>query len=228
MTPTTSSRSDLPHEVAASAERIAAKLLRRSELPPGSPATAIARSLGHTIEHVPRLPGEARGGVDPETRAILLAPCAYQPRLELTTAHELCEMYLRRGAVPKQWHEAACQRGAAALLMPRGAFVASANSCNLHVPTLAKFWPHCSREAILTRIADLFPNTVASSWRGNRARFRRSHSGYQQPALATQLEEFVAAEAAFHGRESWVREGSIAARAWPALGGRALVLCVAT
>lgn len=141
-------------------------------------------------------------------------------------AHELAEHYTPRRVEP-EWHEAFCDRIAAALMMPRKQFIMSARCCNLRLPPLRGLWPNCSREAIISRISNLFPNTVASSWRGNQFKFRRTSDGYQPPEMATELEAFCAAEAAYHGRESWVREGNIGVRAWPAAGGRALALCVA-
>ena len=173
-----------------------------------------------------RIPHGDVARLHPVTCAILIAPCDYEPRVQWSVAHELAETYTADRIEP-ELHEAYCDRVAAALLMPRERFIRSAKACGLRLPQLRQVWPSCSREAIVSRIANLFPNTVASSWRGNRFKFRRTSDEYQPPELATELEAFCAAEAAYHRRESWVREGNIGVRAWPAAGGRALALCVA-
>lgn len=186
----------------------------------------MARALGHTIEWAPQLTGFASGMVHPITCAILLAPCNYRPRVQLTIAHEMIEHYLP-SKLDLRWHEAACQRGAAALLMPREQFIASAVSAQLRLPDLCRAWPHASREAVLSRVADLFPGTVASSWRRSEPKFRRAHSNHRPTRELLDLEAFVAAEAAWYREPSEIVAGGFIARAWPAGEDRALSLCVA-
>lgn len=211
--------------VAAEAERLAAKLLARASLPAEASPLELASVLGHPVDFVDALPGNARGGRDPETCEILIVRSPYHRRVALTIAHELIEHYVP-SRLEEQWHEPFCQRGAAALLMPREAFAASAIACDLRLPALKAYWPGCSLEAILTRVADLFPNCTASSWCDGRARFRRAHAGFAPPPDAAELEAFVAGEASYYRRESWVQVGHVAARAWPTSEGRALVLSV--
>lgn len=173
-----------------------------------------------------RIPHGDLARLHPITCAILIAPCAYEPRVQASVAHELAEFYQPTRLDP-EWHEAFCDRVAAALLMPREAFIESARACGLSLHALCRAWPHASREAILTRVADLFPRTTASSWLGSDPKFRRAHPGYRPTRELLDLEAFVASHAAHYRTDVEESAGGIVARAWPAGEDRALSLCVA-
>ena len=206
---------------------MAKKIIRRADLPPGSPPSAIAKASGVEVMFRSNLGLGVRGCADPFLCAIYVAPMHYRPRVEWTIAHELAEREVREPLDDDQEHERYCQAIAAAVMMPEAAFVPSVRASNLSIPILARLWPHCSREAIATRMADLFPRTVVSAWQGSDAKFRRAHAGYRPPAELLDLEAFVAAEAAWYRKESEVRAGDLVERAWPARDGRALSLCMA-
>jgi len=172
---------------------------------------------------VRNLPRGVEATVDHLSSTIIVSAALCPERRSFSVAHEAGEISKPLG-LPEEINEAWCDRFAAALMMPARPFVDSALSCGLRLPVLSRFWRHCSKPAILTRISDLFPNTRASSWRRNRPSFRR---GFALSPAAAEIEAFCAAEAAYQRRESWVQEGQIAARAWPAGEDRALVLCVA-
>jgi hypothetical protein len=60
--------------------------------------------------------------------------------------------------------ERACQRYAAATLMPPHAFLRAVRALGLSPVALQRAFPHASLEALATRLADLLPNVVVCSW----------------------------------------------------------------
>lgn len=144
-------------------------------------------------------------------------------RREFTTAHELMEANLPLG-IPPEVKEAWCDRGAAALMMPEAAFLESGNSCGWDLEALRTWWPHCSWNALVRRIADLVPGTAAAAWHRQRLRFRRTHLEVELPEHADQLEEFVACEALHGSGRSELRVGGLELRAWKSGPGRAVTV----
>jgi len=154
---------ELRSDVAGVAEVAAGALLERCKLPAGTSATAIAHHLGFRLEHTQKLPGSARASCikgEPGTFELcgIIWLVAGQDRRddEASIAHELGHTYGAEdhdGGWPQI--EAACERFAEALLMPRAEFIASAESCRWSVDALSRKWRHAPRAAIEQRIRDV-------------------------------------------------------------------------
>jgi hypothetical protein len=151
-------RFHLRPELVAYVEQVADELLKRSKLPLGSAPSDVARALGHAIQWDPTIGSSAH--LDPLNQSIILAPTPWRCRAELSIGHELMHAYgpkLHRAGVSHEECEAACDRGAAALLMPRAEFMASGEACDWNVEQLRQRWFHASRTALVRRIAELRP-----------------------------------------------------------------------
>jgi len=106
----------------------------------------------------------------PDRRKIVLSPSGYGPRDEQSIAHELIELHV--GRLSECDHEAFCQRGGAALLLPRQQFMASALEAGFQVPALRRKWRFASWEVIARRISDLFEGITSAAWCNGQPRWR--------------------------------------------------------
>lgn len=163
------------------------------------------------------------GRYNPLTSTISVAVAISATRREFTIAHELMHALAPLG-IPAEHLESWCDRGAAALMMPARAFLESGTACAWDLETLREWWPHCSWNALVRRIADLVPGTAASAWHRQQLRFRETHSGVDLPEHADQLEEFVACEAMHGTGRSELTLGGLDVRAWKSGPGRAVTV----
>jgi IrrE N-terminal-like domain len=223
----TSSSTCLPASLALAAEAIAAELRARGRLELNDSMRVLAARLGVSIhEH----PVRGLAGVAVRSaHAVLLSPSGYAPRDEFTLAHELMELYLPsqwRRALPEKLKERACDRGAAALLLPRQQFLFSLHGTGWDLPALRRRWPTASWGAIAARLVDLVPGVSACTWVDH----RRASWRYD-PALELHhvgAAELIAVEQAQrHGRAVVVRR-RLRARAWRLVArqGRKVTLAV--
>jgi len=151
------------------------------------------------------LPPHCRGMSSPRTTTILVAPCSYRPRRELTIAHELIEL-----SIPDDVRkddclcERICQRGAAALLLPQREFISSMFDCGWELPAARRRWKHASWEAIGSRLSDLLPGFSSAAWSDLQPKWRRP-----EPA-ATGAELAAVREAYKRGRGKCLSAGNLA------------------
>jgi Zn-dependent peptidase ImmA (M78 family) len=113
----------------------------------------IARRLRIDVERV-QLPPGVLGVSSRSAWAILYEESGYRPRDEFTVAHELMELHLPRPVLelPRAVKERFCDRGAAALLLPRGAFLRSLKEFGWNVEDQRQRWPYVSARVIAARI----------------------------------------------------------------------------
>lgn len=100
-------------------------------------------------------------------RLIVISPSGYAARDEFTLAHELMELHIPsswRRDLPKEVKEAACDRGAAALLLPAQAFTASVNKVGVDLPALRRAWPNASWSTLAKRLVDIEEAATVASW----------------------------------------------------------------
>ena len=205
-----------------SAERKAERLLARSDLPASAPPSEIARALGYRIRIDHRLPPDVEGMLDPLTSTIIVAR-RHAPRQEFTIAHELMEANVPLH-LPSEIKEQWCDRGAAALMMPARKFLRSGFACDWDLEVLRAWWPSCSWNALVKRVADLVPGTAAAAWHRAQLRFRQAHPDIALPDHADGLEEFIALEAMHGSGRSEILLGGLQVRAWRSGLGRAVTV----
>lgn len=210
----------MPPQLARRAERLAEKLRTRAEVRSSAHASELARALGHQVVTVARLPGGAIGGIDPFTCAIRIVDLV-PTRASFTIAHELAEHYTPARIDP-MWHEEFCDRTAAALMMPAKAFIDSGVACGWNFGVLRVWWPSCSWNALVRRVADLVPGSAATAWHRQQLRFRQTNPGVELPEHADELEEFVACEALHGSGRSELQLGGVEIHAWRSGPGRAV------
>jgi Zn-dependent peptidase ImmA (M78 family) len=118
----------------------------------------LAAKLGHEVEEL-RVKARVRGLCIRAQRRLLVAPSGYAPRDEFTLAHEMMELYLPREwlELPEHTKELLCDRGAAALLLPRKAFLESLERHGWNVEDQRRLWPHVSATVIEARINECLP-----------------------------------------------------------------------
>lgn len=100
-------------------------------------------------------------------RSIVLSPSGYAARDEFTLAHELMELHIPstwRSDLPKAMKEAACDRGAAALVLPFAAFISSVNKLGVDLPALRRTWPNASWSTIAKRLVDTDQAATVANW----------------------------------------------------------------
>jgi hypothetical protein len=124
----------------------------------------VARRLSVDVARI-YLPG-VRGAASPEERLIVFTPSGYPPRDEFTVAHELMELHMPTPVAQLQpaERERFCDRGAAALLLPRQQFLFTSRVARGELPELRRRWPWASWGAIASRFVDLVPGTAAATW----------------------------------------------------------------
>ena len=135
------------------AEAIAGELLARSRMGPGSSMVRVALALGYEVA-ARQLPDGIAGASARGCRWIFVAPSGYRPRDEFTIAHELMELHIPRSVLelPRATKERFCDRGAAALLLPRGAFLRSLTQHGWEIEQQRQRWPLVSGRVIEARI----------------------------------------------------------------------------
>lgn len=148
------------------AEALAAELRTRARCEIGAPIAQLASRLSVDVAAV-HLPG-VRGAASAEERLIVYSPSGYAPRDEFTIAHELMELHVpapvaQLGAAVR---EQFCDRGAAALILPRQQFLFSLHGVGFELPALRRRWPLASWGAIAARLVDLVPRVSACTWVG--------------------------------------------------------------
>ena len=206
-----STHSSLPTPLACAAEAIADDLLRRARTRVGESLRVAAKRLGVDVEEHQLDPG-VHGAAIIRFRSIVLSPSGYTARDEFTLAHELMELHIPgswRRDLPKATKEAACDRGAAALLLPAAAFKQSVAELGANLPPLRRRWAHASWSTIARRMVDVGAATSAASWDCLEQTWRYG------PGETTREEEDALVLACFNGRGSASAKGI---RAWR-LGG---------
>lgn len=162
------------------------------------------------------------GLYSPFTCTIVVAR-RHLPRQEFTIAHELMEANVPQ-RVPAEIKEQWCDRGAAALMMPRIAFLESGTASGWDLEVMRQWWPHCSWNALVKRITDLVPRTAAAAWHRAQLRFRQTHQDIELPEQADALEEFIACEALHGSGRSEIKLGGLKVSGWRSGPGRAVTV----
>jgi hypothetical protein len=152
----------------------------------------LARSLGYAVER-DHLPNGDLAWSFPRWRKIVLSPSGYEPRDAVSIAHELIELELPRRLEPRKFHEAFCQRGAAALILPRESFLRIAVAERWDLAALRRrFRRLASWELLATRAVDLVPGSAAAAWVRGALKWRRA---WQAPGGVTDAERRAVARA---------------------------------
>lgn len=109
---------------------------------------------------------DIRGFTNPKQPRIWVKDGERDVRMEHACAHELGHHHV--GAVDrlgrKDLLESACDRFAAALLLPAKEFASSARQLDLDPLALAKAWPFSSPEAIARRLGEVVPGVLSAKW----------------------------------------------------------------
>jgi hypothetical protein len=143
-------------------EEAAASLARLFNLLPNEAPELLAARIGYVVIRDPLLPVSIRGmSAD---RTIWIRPDSYAPREHFACAHEVGELVLPFDLASGAVRELACQRFAAALLLPEPEFADSLFRCRLDVLELRRVWQLASHQAILHRISDLTPSAACGTW----------------------------------------------------------------
>lgn len=116
----------------------------------------LAHGLGQAVEDL-HINARVRGLCVRAQHRILLNPSGYGPRDEFTIGHELMELYIPREwlSLPEATKERLCDRGAAALILPRAEFLASVERHGRNVHALHREWPRASGQVIKARLLEL-------------------------------------------------------------------------
>lgn len=149
---------------------------------------------------------------------VLLVPSGYHPRDEFTIAHEIIESFFpsewNRYAATEEDKERACDRGAAALLLPAAEFHRSVTELRHELPALRRRWRNASWDVIARRLVDVGAASTAAAWDSLELRWRYGGTGHDAEEHA--LAEVYAGRGSAH-----VRAGEREVRAWR-LGGAGL------
>jgi len=163
--PATTSTVSSKFSLMQAAENLADELLQRSRVLPGETLRKCAERIGVRIVEK-RLPGASLGVAIASLRTIVLSSSGYGARDEFTIAHELMELH-----IPGSWHdlppemkESACDRGAAALLLPAAAFRSTVAELGLDLPRLRRRWRHASWGTIGRRLVDVGAASTIANW----------------------------------------------------------------
>jgi len=108
--------------------------------------------------------------------------------------------------------------------MPARAFLESGTACGWDLAVMREWWPHCSWNALVRRIADLIPGSAGAAWNRAQLRFRQTHPDIELPEHADVLEEFVACEALHGSGWSEIKLGGVKVTAWRSGPGRAVTV----
>ena len=168
------------------AEAIAEELLQRSRSSLGCSMREIAGRLGVEL-HVHDLPAAIAGMAIRERRAILLSPTGYAARDEFTLAHELMELHIPQSWIdemPRATKEELCDRGAAALLLPKASFRASIDDLGLDLPRLRRRWRNASWATIARRLVDVGVAASIANWESLELAWRYGGEPHHDEELA--------------------------------------------
>lgn len=142
----------------------------------------LAAALGHRIVFR-RLPPTVLGLSDPANPSVVIVNrTGYAPRDAYTVAHELAEIYVGRSA-PGREHERACDRLAAALLLPRAMFEVEARRHRFNLHVLRTVFPLASYEALGNRLVSVFRGLSAAFWEEERFLYCRPAISQRPPPL---------------------------------------------
>jgi hypothetical protein len=144
------------------AEALATELLLRARLAPGSMMIDLASILGAEVEAM-RMPTGTIGACCREEWSIVFEPTGYQPRDEFTIAHEIMELFAPRSVLelPREVKERFCDLGAAALLLPRAAFLRTLELYGWNVDDQRRVWPRVSAKVITARIDEVLDRSLS-------------------------------------------------------------------
>lgn len=138
-------------------ERVADDILARCRRSPGCSATELAPLLGLHVRLCPVLGTWILARYNAGTRTISVAARLSHREREMSIAHELMHAHQPPWASRTGLLEAWCDRGAASLLMPASAFIASGFRLQWSIDALARLWRHAPPKAIGRRMAELAP-----------------------------------------------------------------------
>jgi hypothetical protein len=139
----------------------------RTATAPDTPANASAYDLipdlnfGWDVN--PRIPTWYHGCCSQQRPLAIVRPGKTDQATQFNLCHELGHYHLE-AQLKGEMLERACQRFAAALLMPAAAFMAKVRELGRDPYALQGYFQHCSLEALASRISDLFPNMVTAAW----------------------------------------------------------------
>lgn len=189
----------------------------------------MAQRLGYRVVRG-ALPAGLRGTSIRGEPLIVVRPECYRPREEFAVGHELLELHLPRcllDVLEQEAKERVCNRGAAALLLPRQPFMSSLAAARWDLAELRRRLPWASWAAIATRIVDLVPGAAAATWVNGTREWWRFTEGVNLGDVAG-AEHEAAREAGRHGY-SVVRVRGVRARAWRLVArqGRRVTLTIA-
>jgi Zn-dependent peptidase ImmA (M78 family) len=200
--------------LARAAEEIAAELRVRARLEDGDSMRVLAARLNVAVHEQVLL--SLNGKAARAAHAVILSPSGYEPRDEFTLAHELAELHLPaawRSTLSEELKERACNRIAAALLLPPRPFLWALHESDWQVPAVRRRFPLVSYETVATRIVDLKPGAAASSWvNGQRAWWRGPQPGADVRSLLRA--EHAALRIAAQAGRARVTVDGVEAQAW--------------
>lgn len=143
------------------AERTAQAALDACGLCSGGWPAEVAETLGFRIQEEPGLvPLRIRGSSWPGSGVVLLSPALAERQRGFVTLHEMGHCYLHDRVAPEVLEEA-CDRFAAALLLPAPSFRHSVGKLGADLVALRKRWPWASWDALGRRLAELYPGVAA-------------------------------------------------------------------
>ena len=205
----------------------AGAVVEQPDLPPNAPGERIARILGYQVKLTDRLPPNVDGTWRKPSEAqpyneIYLARRITLQRRSFTAAHELLHALAPADLVGGDL-EAWCNRGAAAVLMPREPFLHSGVACGWNLRVLTGWWPYCAPLALLRRMTDLLPRLRVSAWVKEQMAASASSLVAELPGHVQELEAAVAAEAMEVG-QSQLEDRGMVLRGWRNGHARAVVL----
>lgn len=179
---------------------MAARVRGEDNLPPNASGEEIAKAHGYRVAIDSTLPSPWGGHIDVDERVIWVKPAQTPAKLHFVILHELSHSYLshlKRGRPL----EACCQRGAAALMMPKDPFLEDCRETGRDIKEMSIRWPNSSREALVARIAELTENTVAAAWAGHSRKWLRSSPYLPLPLFYEEVAREALGEVYSGGRD---------------------------
>jgi hypothetical protein len=156
------------------AERQAEKIRAQAGIIGRIPPDVIAKRLGFSLKSKPLEDG-LYAYLLPNRKRIVLSENHPEKR-DFSIAHELAESSLKT-KLPPDFHEAYCDRVAAAILLPRSEFMRSFFLCSGEIPRMRwTDWPWASWETLAMRVSDLLPGVFAAAWADEKVKWRSHHT----------------------------------------------------
>ena len=197
------------HHLALARGDLAAGLIR-SELRIDGPVSAfdVAARLGLRVVRDHDL--DVRGMTSTEASLVLVREECCEPRVEFACAHEIGHHAVDCRDLSPIDVERACDRFAAALLLPREEFAADVQARRFDVPSLARTWRAASREMIARRIGEVMRGAQSAAW------VVQSPRWHTAGAAAPSDHEFEALSTAYVKSRGWseIRRGRSVVWAW--------------